>query len=93
MDAFFPGGLWPPKLGPLTIGGLKKPIFPTSLFNLHLYGGPYEEVTDFSRLSEIGINFNGTPTPHLSPASLHCQVPKDDGSTRKAVAFAFEFGN
>ncbi|XP_023770219.2 putative disease resistance protein At3g14460 [Lactuca sativa] len=60
MDASFPGGLWPPKLCHLTIGGLKKPMsewgpqsFPTSLGYLHLYGGPYEEVTDFSRLSGL----------------------------------------
>ncbi|CAI9262811.1 unnamed protein product [Lactuca saligna] len=60
LDASFPGGLWPPKLGSLTIGGLKKPMsewdpqsFPTSLGYLHLYGGPYEDVTDFSRLSGL----------------------------------------
>ena len=60
MDASFPSGLWPPKLCSLTIGGLKKPMsewgpqsFPTSLFDLNLYGGPYEDVTDFSRLSGL----------------------------------------
>ncbi|XP_023759184.1 putative disease resistance protein At3g14460 [Lactuca sativa] len=60
MDASFHGGLWPPKLCSLTIGGLKKPMsergpqsFPTSLFDLHLYGGPYEDVTDLSRLSGL----------------------------------------
>ncbi|CAH1412367.1 unnamed protein product [Lactuca virosa] len=60
MDASFPGGLWPPKLCSLTIGGLKKPMsewgpqsFPTSLCDLNLYGGPYEDVTDFSRLSGL----------------------------------------
>ena len=60
LDASFPGGLWPPKLCYLTIGGLKKPMsewdpqsFPTSLFDLNLYGGPYEDVTDFSRLSGL----------------------------------------
>nr|KAJ0219344.1 hypothetical protein LSAT_V11C300149920 [Lactuca sativa] len=60
LDASFAGGLWPPKLCYLTIGGLKKPMskwdpqsFPTSLVDLSLYGGPYEEVTDFSRLSGL----------------------------------------
>ncbi|XP_023770221.1 putative disease resistance protein At3g14460 [Lactuca sativa] len=60
MDASFLRGLWPPKLCSLGIGGLKKPMsewglqsFPTSLFDLNLYGGPYEDVTDFSRLSGL----------------------------------------
>ncbi|KAI3504120.1 hypothetical protein L1887_32665 [Cichorium endivia] len=58
MDASFPRGLWPPKLRFLHIGGLKKPIsewapqnFPTSLDHLELYGGPYEDVTNFNQLS------------------------------------------
>ncbi|KAI3504126.1 hypothetical protein L1887_32671 [Cichorium endivia] len=58
MDASFPRGLWPPKLTYLRIGGLKKPIsqwglqnFPTSLHHLELYGGPYEDVTNFTPLS------------------------------------------
>ncbi|KAI3504077.1 hypothetical protein L1887_32621 [Cichorium endivia] len=51
MDASFPRGLWPPKLSTLRIGRLKKPIsewgpqnFPTSLVDLQLYGGPYDDV-------------------------------------------------
>ncbi|GJY34246.1 hypothetical protein Tco_0418715 [Tanacetum coccineum] len=43
-------GLWPPKLGSLTIGRLKKPIsklgppnFPPSLVELRLWGGSAEE--------------------------------------------------
>ncbi|KAI3504117.1 hypothetical protein L1887_32661 [Cichorium endivia] len=60
MDASFPRGLWPPKLTFLILGGLKKPIsewgpqnFPTSLHYLDLYGGPHDDVTDFSRLSDL----------------------------------------
>ncbi|CAH1412523.1 unnamed protein product [Lactuca virosa] len=65
MDASFSGGLWPPKLSSLKIGGLKKPIskwgpqtFPTSLVQLGLYGGPYDDVSNFSQMS------------HLLPSSL-----------------------
>ncbi|KAI3504036.1 hypothetical protein L1887_32580 [Cichorium endivia] len=65
MDASFSGGLWPPKLCSLTIGGLKKPIskwgpqnFPTSLVDLVLIGGESEDVSNFSQLS------------HLLPSSL-----------------------
>ncbi|CAI9277642.1 unnamed protein product [Lactuca saligna] len=65
MDASFPRGLWPPKLFYLRIGGLKKPIsewgpqnFPTSLVNLILHGGPYDDVKKFDKLS------------HLFPSSL-----------------------
>ncbi|CAH1412403.1 unnamed protein product [Lactuca virosa] len=65
MDASFPRGLWPPKLCFLNIGGLKKPIsewglqnFPTSLDNLLLHGGPYDDVKKFDQLS------------HLFPSSL-----------------------
>ncbi|KAI3504034.1 hypothetical protein L1887_32578 [Cichorium endivia] len=64
MDASFSGGLWPPKLCSLTIGGLKKPIskwgpqtFPNSLVELTLIGQS-EDVSNFSRLS------------HLLPSSL-----------------------
>ncbi|KAI3504121.1 hypothetical protein L1887_32666 [Cichorium endivia] len=60
MDASFPRGLWPPNMSVLTIGGLKKPIsewgpqnFPTSLHYLHLYGGRYDDMTDFSQLSDL----------------------------------------
>ncbi|KAI3504124.1 hypothetical protein L1887_32669 [Cichorium endivia] len=60
MDASFPRGLWPPKLFVLDIGGLKKPIsewgpqnFPTSLHFLRLDGGPHDDVTDFSQLSDL----------------------------------------
>ncbi|PWA94655.1 NB-ARC domains-containing protein [Artemisia annua] len=64
VDSF---GLWPLKLGYLSIGGLKKPIskfgqqkFPPSLVNLELYGGSAEEddVTGGSQLS------------HMIPSSL-----------------------
>ncbi|KAI3504082.1 hypothetical protein L1887_32626 [Cichorium endivia] len=65
MDASFPCGIWPPKLCRLEIGGLKKPIsewgpqnFPTSLVSLALYGGPYDDVSNFVQLS------------HLLPSSL-----------------------
>ena len=65
MDASFPRGLWPPKLFYLGIGGLKKPIsewgpqnFPTSLENLMLNGGIYDDVKNFDQLS------------HLFPSSL-----------------------
>ncbi|CAH1412414.1 unnamed protein product [Lactuca virosa] len=65
MDASFPRGLWPPKLCYLRIGGLKKPIsewgpqnFPTSLVNLRLHAGPYDDVKKFDQLS------------HLLPSSL-----------------------
>ncbi|PWA58974.1 NB-ARC domains-containing protein [Artemisia annua] len=60
-------GVWPPKLGFLQIGGLKKPIsklgpqtFPSSLVDLKLYGGSAEEedVTSGSQLS------------HMLPSSL-----------------------
>ncbi|KAL7611113.1 hypothetical protein Lser_V15G13834 [Lactuca serriola] len=60
MDASFSGGLWPPKLCSLRIGGLKKPIskwgpqtFPTSLLNLSLIGGQSEDVSNFSQLSYL----------------------------------------
>ncbi|PWA46567.1 NB-ARC domains-containing protein [Artemisia annua] len=64
VDSF---GLWPPKLGFLAIGGLKKPIsklgpqnFPPSLVNVFLYGRSAEEddVTNGSQLS------------HMLPSSL-----------------------
>ncbi|CAI9277620.1 unnamed protein product [Lactuca saligna] len=65
MDASFSGGLWPPKLCSLSIGGLKKPIskwgpqtFPTSLVELWLIGGQLDDVCNFSQLS------------HLLPSSL-----------------------
>ncbi|PWA79874.1 NB-ARC domains-containing protein [Artemisia annua] len=64
VDSF---GVWPPKLGWLAIGGLKKPIskfgpqnFPPSLVDLKLLGGSAEEddVTGGSQLS------------HMLPSSL-----------------------
>ncbi|PWA42567.1 hypothetical protein CTI12_AA543540 [Artemisia annua] len=64
VDSF---GVWPPKLGFLTIGGLKKPIskfgpqnFPPSLVHLTLVGESAEEddVTNGSRLL------------HMLPSSL-----------------------
>ncbi|PWA40407.1 AMP-dependent synthetase/ligase [Artemisia annua] len=64
VDSF---GLWPPNLGRLDIGGLKKPIskfgpqnFPPSLVHLTLYGVSAEEddVTSGSQLS------------HMLPSSL-----------------------
>ncbi|XP_023735403.1 putative disease resistance RPP13-like protein 1 isoform X2 [Lactuca sativa] len=65
MDASFPRGLWPPKLCYLRIGRLKKPIsewgpqnFPTSLVNLILQAGPYDDMKKFDQLS------------HLLPSSL-----------------------
>ncbi|CAI9277649.1 unnamed protein product [Lactuca saligna] len=64
-DASFPRGLWPLKLTCLEIGGLKKPIsewgpqnFPTSLVDLRLYGGPYDDIRSFGELL------------HLLPSSL-----------------------
>ncbi|CAH1429590.1 unnamed protein product [Lactuca virosa] len=60
MDVSFPCGLWPPKLCFLKIGGLKKPIsewgpqnFPTSLVDLILHGGPYDDVKKFDQLSYL----------------------------------------
>ncbi|GKF75124.1 NB-ARC domains-containing protein [Tanacetum coccineum] len=59
VDSF---GLWPPKLGFLKIGGLKKPIsklgpqnFPPSLVDLLLLGGSAEEddVSSGSQLSHM----------------------------------------
>ncbi|GKF51362.1 NB-ARC domains-containing protein, partial [Tanacetum coccineum] len=93
VDSF---GLWPPKLGILEIGGLKKPIsklgpqnFPPSLVVLQLFGISAEE-DDVSSGSlivfwEIGISFNGTPTPHLPPTSRNWVLPKDSRSTRNVV--------
>ncbi|KAJ0717397.1 putative leucine-rich repeat domain superfamily [Helianthus annuus] len=56
IDASFPGGLWPPKLVSLEVGGLKKPIsewgnqnFPPSLVHLTLHNEP--DVRNFSQLS------------------------------------------
>ncbi|PWA43209.1 NB-ARC domains-containing protein [Artemisia annua] len=55
-------GLWPPNLGYLTLGGLKKPIsqwgpqtFPTSLVDLLLWGvsGEEDDVTSGSQLSHM----------------------------------------
>nr|KAJ0219084.1 hypothetical protein LSAT_V11C300148170 [Lactuca sativa] len=60
MDASFSGGLWPPTLCRLKIGGLKTPIskwdpqtFPTSLVVLSLHGGQSENVSNFSQLSHF----------------------------------------
>nr|GEW72195.1 NB-ARC domains-containing protein [Tanacetum cinerariifolium] len=60
-------GLWPPKLGFLQIGGLKKPIsklgpqkFPPSLVDLRLWGGSAEE-DDVS---------SGSQLSHMLPSSL-----------------------
>ncbi|GKF34669.1 NB-ARC domains-containing protein, partial [Tanacetum coccineum] len=60
-------GLWPPKLGFLEIGGLKKPIsklglpnFPPSLVDLTLVGGSAEE-DDVS---------SGSQLSHMLPSSL-----------------------
>ncbi|GKE14536.1 NB-ARC domains-containing protein, partial [Tanacetum coccineum] len=64
VDSF---GLWPPKLGFLEIGGLKKPIsklgpqnFPPSLVDLRLWGGSAEE-DDVS---------SGSQLSHMLPSSL-----------------------
>ncbi|GKF17425.1 NB-ARC domains-containing protein [Tanacetum coccineum] len=64
VDSF---GLWPPKLGFLSIGGLKKPIsklgpqnFPPSLVDLTLCGGSAEE-DDVS---------SGSQLSHMLPSSL-----------------------
>ncbi|GJU47735.1 NB-ARC domains-containing protein [Tanacetum coccineum] len=64
VDSF---GLWPPKLGFLKIGGLKKPIskmgpqnFPPSLVVLALFGGSAEE-DDVS---------SGSQLSHMLPSSL-----------------------
>nr|GEX93351.1 NB-ARC domains-containing protein [Tanacetum cinerariifolium] len=64
VDSF---GLWPPKLGFLEIGGLKKPIsklgppnFPPSLVELRLWGGSAEE-DDVSSRSQLS---------HMLPSSL-----------------------
>ncbi|GKC02418.1 NB-ARC domains-containing protein [Tanacetum coccineum] len=64
VDSF---GLWPPKLGILEIGGLKKPIsklgpqnFPRSLVDLTLVGGSAEE-DDVS---------SGSQLTHMLPSSL-----------------------
>ncbi|GJS11565.1 NB-ARC domains-containing protein [Tanacetum coccineum] len=64
VDSF---GLWPPKLGFLKIGGLKKPIsklgpqnFPPSLVVLQLFGGSAEE-DDVS---------SGSQLSHMLPSSL-----------------------
>ncbi|GJX55684.1 NB-ARC domains-containing protein [Tanacetum coccineum] len=64
VDSF---GLWPPKLGFLEIGGLKKPIsklgppnFPPSLVDLTLVGGSAEE-DDVS---------SGSQLSHMLPSSL-----------------------
>ncbi|MFS7925620.1 putative leucine-rich repeat domain superfamily [Helianthus anomalus] len=58
IDASFPGGVWPPNLCSLVIGGLKKPIsewgtqnFPASLVDLKLWCEPH--VSDFSQLSHL----------------------------------------
>ncbi|KAL7608135.1 hypothetical protein Lser_V15G13891 [Lactuca serriola] len=66
MDASFPRGLWPPKLCYLRIGRLKKPIsewgpqnFPTSLVDLRLHAGPYDDVKMFDQML------------HLLPSSLN----------------------
>ncbi|PWA44588.1 NBS-LRR resistance-like protein [Artemisia annua] len=65
VDSF---GLWPPNLGTLGIGGLKKPIskfgpqnFPPSLVDLHLYGGSAEEEDDVT---------SGSQLSHMLPSSL-----------------------
>ncbi|GJR96867.1 NB-ARC domains-containing protein [Tanacetum coccineum] len=65
VDSF---GLWPPKLGFLRIGGLKKPIsklgpqnFPPSLVDLTLWGGSAEEEDDVS---------SGSQLSHMLPSSL-----------------------
>ncbi|PWA97416.1 NB-ARC domains-containing protein [Artemisia annua] len=64
VDSFV---VWPPKLGHLEIGGLKKPIskfgpqnFPPSLVDLTLYGGSEEE-DDVTRGSQLS---------HMLPSSL-----------------------
>nr|GEW03361.1 NB-ARC domains-containing protein [Tanacetum cinerariifolium] len=64
VDSF---GLWPPKLGFLEIGRLKKPIlklgpqnFPPSLVHLRLWGGSAEE-DDVS---------SGSQLSHMLPSSL-----------------------
>ncbi|PWA27330.1 NBS-LRR protein [Artemisia annua] len=68
VDSF---GLWPPNLGRLDIGGLKKPIsklivgpqnFPPSLVNLTLVGGSAEEEEDDVT--------SGSQLSHMLPSSL-----------------------
>ncbi|KAI3829192.1 hypothetical protein L1987_03309 [Smallanthus sonchifolius] len=58
IDASILGGLWPPKLCSLGIGGLKKPIsewgtlnFPSSLVDLTVYEEPHEN--NFHQLSDL----------------------------------------
>ncbi|PWA35847.1 NBS-LRR resistance-like protein [Artemisia annua] len=65
VDSF---GLWPPNLGRLDIGGLKKPIskfgpqnFPPSLVDLQLFGGSVEEEDDVT---------GGSQLSHMLPSSL-----------------------
>ncbi|PWA75141.1 NB-ARC domains-containing protein [Artemisia annua] len=64
VDSF---GVWPPKLGFLAIGGLKKPIskfgpqtFPSSLVDIQLWGGSAEEEDVIS----------GSQLSHMLPSSL-----------------------
>ncbi|MFS7925299.1 putative P-loop containing nucleoside triphosphate hydrolase, leucine-rich repeat domain superfamily [Helianthus anomalus] len=72
IDASCHGGVWPPNLCSLNIGGLKKPMskwgpqnFPSSLVDLSLFDEPY--VRNFKRLS------------HLFPSSLtHLWIERFD---------------
>ncbi|XP_076895442.1 putative disease resistance RPP13-like protein 1 [Bidens hawaiensis] len=65
IDASFPRGFWPPKLGYLKIGKLKKPIsewglqnFPTSLVHLDLYGdNGASSCSQFSHLLPSSLTF------------------------------------
>ncbi|GKF36142.1 NB-ARC domains-containing protein, partial [Tanacetum coccineum] len=73
VDSF---GLWPPKLGILAIGGLKKPIsklgppnFPPSLVVLQLFGRSAQE-DDVS---------SGTQLSHMLPSSLTTLHLRDFG--------------
>ncbi|PWA48747.1 NB-ARC domains-containing protein [Artemisia annua] len=89
VDSF---GDWPPKLGFLAIGGLKKPIskfgpqnFPPSLVDLFLEGGSAEEddVTSGSQLS------------HMLPSSLTKLYLKkfEKLETTKGMSISLPFGN
>ncbi|XP_023762382.2 putative disease resistance RPP13-like protein 1 [Lactuca sativa] len=79
MDYSFPCGVWPPNLRMLSIGDLNKPMsewglqnFPTSLFDLRLYGKD-SGVVSFVVADDVR---NTTTTPSSSSSSSSFLLPQ-----------------
>nr|XP_043609665.1 putative disease resistance RPP13-like protein 1 [Erigeron canadensis] len=84
MDYSFPGGLWPPNLCSLSIGGIKKPIskwgmqnFPNSLAHLTLDGFNSGGAVSFANAETTSSNTASSSCSFLLPTSLTSVCVRD----------------